>query len=78
MYMINLMIIYDVVNTMSIKNYKSPRKSRVGVNWSTTTKMRLQNLIMYQNCNNQNDGYSLKVLQTQFYVHFTDFFFSDN
>ena len=28
MYMINLMIIYDVVNTMSMKNYKSSRKLR--------------------------------------------------
>ena len=37
------MIIYDVVNTMSMKNYKYSRKLRVGVNWylgvnwSTTT-----------------------------------------
>ena len=31
--MINLMIIYDVVNTMSMKNYKYSRKLRVGVNW---------------------------------------------
>ena len=43
MYIINLMIMYDVVNTMSMKNYKSSRKFRVGliwylgVNWSTTT-----------------------------------------
>ena len=31
--MINLMIIYDVENTFSMKNYKSSRKLRVGVNW---------------------------------------------
>ena len=37
------MIIYDVVNIFSMKNYKSSRKLRVGlnwypgVNWSTTT-----------------------------------------
>ena len=37
MYMINLMIIYDVENTFSMKNYKSSRKLRVGMNWSTTT-----------------------------------------
>ena len=41
--MIHLMIIYDVVNIFSMKNYKSSRKLRVGlnwypgVNWSTTT-----------------------------------------
>ena len=43
MYMINLMIIYDVANIFSMKNYKSSRKLGVGlnwypgVNWSTTT-----------------------------------------
>ena len=43
MYMINLIIIYDVVNIFSMKNYESLRKLRVGVNrytgvnWSTTT-----------------------------------------
>ena len=43
MYMINLIIIYDVVNIFSMKTYKSSRKLRVGlnwypgVNWSTTT-----------------------------------------
>ena len=43
--MINLMIVYDVVNTMSMKNYKSSKKLRVGlnwypgVNWSTTTTL---------------------------------------
>ena len=43
MYMVNLIIIYDVVNIFSMKNYKSLRKLRVGVNrytglnWSTTT-----------------------------------------
>ena len=43
MHMINLMIIYDVVNIFSMKNYKSSRKLGVGltwypgVNWSTTT-----------------------------------------
>ena len=43
MYMINLMIIYNVVNIFSMKNYKCSRKLRVGVNWypgvnwSTTT-----------------------------------------
>ena len=43
MYLINLMIIYDVVNIFSMKTYKSSRKLRVGlnwypgVNWSTTT-----------------------------------------
>ena len=31
--MINLMIIYDVENTFSMKNYKFSRKLRVGVNW---------------------------------------------
>ena len=31
--MINLMIIYDVVNIFSMKNYQSSRKLRVGVNW---------------------------------------------
>ena len=42
--MINLIIIYDVVNIFSMKNYESLRKSRVGVNrytgvnWSTTTR----------------------------------------
>ena len=41
--MIHVMIIYDVVNIFSLKNYKSSRKLRVGlnwypgVNWSTTT-----------------------------------------
>ena len=41
--MINLIIIYDVVNIFSMKNYESLRKLRVGVNrytgvnWSTTT-----------------------------------------
>ena len=41
--MINLMIIYDVVNIFSMKTYTSSRKLRVGlnwyqgVNWSTTT-----------------------------------------
>ena len=41
--MINLMIIYDVVNIFSMKNYEYLRKLRVGVNgyagvnWSTTT-----------------------------------------
>ena len=41
--MIHLMIIYDVVNIFSMKNYESSRKLRVGlnwypgVNWSTTT-----------------------------------------
>ena len=44
MYMINLMIIYNVVNIFSMKNHKSSRKLRVGVNWypgvnwSTTTR----------------------------------------
>ena len=43
MYMINLVIIYVVVNGFSMKNHKSIRKLRVGVNrytgvnWSTTT-----------------------------------------
>ena len=27
------MIIYDMVNTFSMKNYKSSRKLRVGLNW---------------------------------------------
>ena len=42
--MINLITIYDVVNIFSMKNYKSLRKLRVGVNrytgvnWSTTTR----------------------------------------
>ena len=39
------MIIYDVVNIFSMKNYTSSRKLRVGlnwypgVNWSTTTRL---------------------------------------
>ena len=37
MYVINFIIIYDVVNLFSIKKYKSLRKLRVGVNRSTTT-----------------------------------------
>ena len=43
MYLINLIIIYDVANIFSMKNYKFERKLRVGVNrylgvnWSTTT-----------------------------------------
>ena len=43
MYVINLIIIYDVVNIFSMKNYESLRKLRMGVNrytgvnWSTTT-----------------------------------------
>ena len=43
MYMINLIIIYDMVNMFCMKKYKSLRKLRVGVNrymgvnWSTTT-----------------------------------------
>ena len=43
--MINFMIIYNVVNIFSMKNYKSSRKLRVGVNWypgvnwSTTTSL---------------------------------------
>ena len=42
-YMINLIIIYVVVNSFSMKNHKSLTKLRVGVNrytgvnWSTTT-----------------------------------------
>ena len=45
--MIHLMIIYDVVNIFSMKNYKSLRKLRVGlnwypgVNWSTTTNVNI-------------------------------------
>ena len=45
MYMINLIIIYVVVNIFSMKNNKSLRKLRVGVNrymgvnWSTTTSI---------------------------------------
>ena len=44
MYMIHLIIIYDVVNIFSIKKYESFRKLGVGVNrytgvnWSTTAK----------------------------------------
>ena len=44
MYMTNLVIIYVVVNSFSMKNHKSLRKLRMGVNrytgvnWSTTTK----------------------------------------
>ena len=44
MYMINLVIIYVVVNSFCMKNHKSLRKLRVGVNrytgvnWSTTTR----------------------------------------
>ena len=34
--MINLMIIYDVVNIFSMKNYKSSRKLGVGLNESGT------------------------------------------
>ena len=43
--MINLMIIYDVINIFSMKKYKYLRKLRVGVNsymgvnWSTTTSV---------------------------------------
>ena len=43
MYMINLMIIYDVINMFSMKTCKSSRKLMVGLNWypgmnwSTTT-----------------------------------------
>ena len=33
MYMINLIIIYDLVNIFSMKNYKSSRKLGVGLNW---------------------------------------------
>ena len=50
MYMINLMIIYDVVNIFFMKNNKSSRKLRVGVNWypgvnwSTTTRSAAANL----------------------------------
>ena len=45
-YMINLIIIYDVVNIFSMKKFKSLRKLRVGVNrymgvyWSITTSGR--------------------------------------
>ena len=45
MYVINFIIIYDMVNLFSIKMYKSSRKLRVGVNrytgvnWSTTTTL---------------------------------------
>ena len=35
MYMINLVIIYVVVNSFSMKNHKSLRKLRVGVNIGT-------------------------------------------
>ena len=54
--MIHLMIIYDVVNIFSMKNYKSSRKLRVGVNWypgvnwSTTTitiDLILQDMYIY-------------------------------
>ena len=44
MYMVSLIIIYDVVNIFSMKNFKSLRKLWVGVNgytgvnWSTTTR----------------------------------------
>ena len=47
MYMINFIIMYDVVNLFSIVMYKSSRKLRVGVNrytgvnWSTTTMLCL-------------------------------------
>ena len=42
MYMINLIIIYDVINIFCMKIYKSLRKLRLGlnrytVNWSTTS-----------------------------------------
>ena len=39
MYMIKLIIICDVVNIFSLKNYESLRNLRVVVNWSTTTNM---------------------------------------
>ena len=37
-YMINLIIIYDVVNIFFMKRHKSSRKLRVGVNRSTPTR----------------------------------------
>ena len=56
--MINLMIIYNVVNIFSMKNYKSSRKLRVGVNWypgvnwSTTTRVELPLMLFYNStCN---------------------------
>ena len=53
--MIHVMIIYDVVNIFSMKNYKSSRKLRVGlnwylgVNWSTTTIVSLTNFGLAEN-----------------------------
>ena len=49
MFMINLIIIYDVINIFSMKKCKSLRKLRVGVNRytgvkSTTTKSCQSNL----------------------------------
>ena len=48
MCMINLIIIYDMANIFTVKNYKSLRKLRVGVNrytgvnWSTTTILKIE------------------------------------
>ena len=50
MYMVNLIIIYVVVNIFSMKNNKSLRKLRVGVNrymgvnWSSTTKQYITHM----------------------------------
>ena len=46
--MFNLMIIDDVVNIFSMKTYKSSRKLRVGLNWSTTATALLPIIASYQ------------------------------
>ena len=53
MYMIDLIIIDVVVNIFSVKNHKSLRKLRVGVNrymgmnWSTTTRLFVYGITIF-------------------------------
>ena len=73
MYMINLIIIYVVVNSFSMKNNKSLRKLRVGVNrytgvnWSPTTNRFIVYLLViysYRLCiHSLNNTYLRKVKQ---------------
>ena len=44
--MINLMIIYNVVNIFSMKNHKSSRKLRVGMNWYPGVNWSTTNLLV--------------------------------
>ena len=75
--MINLMIIYNVVNIFSMKNHKSSRKLRVGVNWypgvnwSTTTSIYFIcytfSEVIYQNPEYRNTSVNMFFLTKHVY-----------